>query len=300
MKARYNWWNDRPRNVTHKEYQQYQFLMMGMVATLFFGLASGAMFVMRVLDFLQPKAPVPSLTVQEAARYGQDGTAQRMDLVQLEGYVVADASEPMPDEPALKVIRGRLLLEAEAGEGEALVQETFLDWEYQAEEVFLSDGEERVAIAFPLEQLPMKPAFSPRPRVTGGGGGTARTQTVKPVMIEYGEETYLPSEAMKAAAYEAAAADGLSAEATREYLADGAAVVVQAALEATPEGGRLVDPLGERLSVQLGTAKSIKEGNLQETIFSMLFAMGMMVLAFELEKKRAKQWQEFVLRSNEL
>ncbi len=296
MKARYNWWTDRPRNVTHKEYQQYQFLMMGLFVTVFFGMASGASFVTRVLDFLQPKEPVPGLTVQEAASYGQDGAAQRMDIVQLEGYLVADASESMPDEPELKVIKGRLLLEAEAGEGEALVQETFLDWEYQAEEVFLSDGAERVAIAFPLEQLPMKQDFSAKAWVTGGGSGSARTQTSQPVAIEYEDETYSPSEAMKAAAYEAG--DSIAAEVTRKYLADGAAVVVQAALEGTPEGGRLVDPLGERLSVKLGTAKEIKEGNVKATIFSLLFAIGMMVLAFELEKKRSKQWQEFVVRSN--
>ncbi len=296
MKARYSWWTDRPRNVTHKEYQQYQFLMMGLFATVFFGMASGASFVMRVLDFLQPKEPVPGMTVQEAASYGQDGAAQRMDIVQLEGYLVADASESMPDEPELKVLRGRLLLEAEVGEGEALVKETFLDWEYQAEEVFLSDGSARVAIAFPLEQLPMKKDFSAKAWVTGGESGSARTQTSKPVMIEYGEDTFAPSEAMKAAAYEAG--HSILAEATREYLADGAAVVVQAALEGTPEGGRLVDPLGERLSVELGTAKEIKAGNVKATIFSFLFAIGMMVLAFELEKKRSKVWQEFVARSN--
>lgn len=296
MKARYNWWTDRPRNVTHQEYQQYQLLMMGLIVAIFFGLGAGASFVMQVLDFLRPKAPVPGLTVQEAASYGQDGAAQRMDIVQLEGYIVADAPESMPDEPELKVLRGRLLLEAEAGEGEALVQETFIDWEYQAAEVFLSDGVERVAIAFPLEQLPMKKSLSPMARVTGGGSRTS--QTSQPVIIEYGDETYAPSEALKAAAYEASAGNGLSAEVTREYLADGAAVVVQAALEGTPEGGRLVDPLGERLSVELGTAKSIEEDHVKVTIFSLLFAIGMMVLAFELRKKQTKQWQEFVARSN--
>ena len=295
MKARYNIWTDRPRNVTHREYQRFQFLTMGLIATLFFGLGSGASFVMRVLDFLQPKEPVPVLTVDEAAGYGQDvAESQRMELVQLEGYLVADAPEAMPDEPDLKVLRGRLLLEVEAGEGEAVIKETFLDWEYQAEEVFLSDGQVRVAIAFPLEQLPMKKDLSPMPRLKRVG----EIRNSKPAAIEYGDETYPLSEAMKAAAYEVTTGDGISAEATRAYLADGAAVVVQAGLEGTPEGGRLVDPLGERLSVELGTTKSIKEGNAKATIFSVLFAIGMMVLAFELQKKRAKLWQEFVARSN--
>ena len=49
----------------------------------------------------------------------------------------------------------------------------------------------------------------------------------------------------------------------QEYLADGAAVVVQAALEGTPEGGRL----GGAAVGGAGDGEKIKAGNVKATIF---------------------------------
>lgn len=292
MKARYNFWSDRPRNVSRREFDRYQLIIMGMVATTFLSALTAFLGISGIHQRLRGTEELPSLSVAEVMDNGS-AAPQQTDFVKVQGFLVADAPLAMPDEPGLKVIRGKLLLKAEAEQDDELLSETLLDWEETAAAVFLSDGPlgdpaARLPIAFDLAQLPMEEDRMARAKLRYAGD-SARTSD--PVAVEYGEEIYPLGDALKAAG---AGSGSVSARLTREYLVEGEAVVVLAALK----DGALVDPLGDRLQVLPGTEASIVEANWHRRVFLLFASAGLGVLAYKLKQLQAKTWQEFVARSN--
>lgn len=292
---RYQWFRDIPRNVTRREYEQYQLRIFatialgGMAALMAIGGISGL-----TLQTSRELAEIDAMSVEDAAAYGGD----RIELLQLEGYLITDDPLVMPDDEAQKVIRGRVNLVARAdtdsdaaGSETPVRRETLFDWEETAASVFLSDGDYRIPLAFDLAVLPMEDAsfgFSPR---TVREGESSRVS--RPVAIEYGDEVYsLPLEQW-------GEVDSVFKDFERETLPYGQSVVVVASLETTADGNRLIDPLGNRLQVLMGTGEEIHQEGQQARVMFLLLPIPFGIASFMLGKSAQQLRQGFIERSNQ-
>jgi len=292
QRMRYQWFQDVPRNVTRREYQRYQFrqftsLGLGAVAGMMAFLAATGL----TLQSSRELAEVPSMSVADAAAHQGD----RLDWVKLEGYLVADDALTMPDDPARQVIRGRIVIEArsetdEGENGDEALRVVLYDWEAAATTVALSDGDRHLPLAFDLAVLPMQNELGEIYPEIVRAGESARTR--RPVAIDYGEQRFpLPLEQW-------GQIDSVLTDFDRQVLPQGQSVVVVAALEPTAQGNQLVDPLGDRLQVLMGTEKSIRE---QGQHMRMLFAILCVPIGFAswwVGRSAAQLHREFVERSN--
>ncbi|MBE9029076.1 hypothetical protein IQ266_04785 [filamentous cyanobacterium LEGE 11480] len=297
MKARYNFWNiERPRNVSRRDYNHYQLLIMGTVATSFFSIGTAILAITGSANRLRGTEDLPVMSIAAAAQYAQSQAAgTRTDAVKLQGFLQATSPVTMPDAPDQRVLRGRIRLKAESGVRDELISETLLEWDQTASEVFFTDGTTRLPVAFDLSQIPMQEDRRASARVRYAG---ENVRFSKPVAIEYAEEIYPLSPELKAAAAESSQR-GVAAKLTRKFFPDGQSVVMIAAIEATPDGGRIVDPLGDRLKILPGTEQEIASSDSKSRIFMGLFSIVLGVSAYMLKKAQAAKWQEFVIRSNE-
>ncbi|EKV02151.1 hypothetical protein Lepto7375DRAFT_4359 [Leptolyngbya sp. PCC 7375] len=294
-RIRYQWFQDIPRNVTRREYEQYQLrnfaaiALGGMAVLMAIGGISGL-----TLQTSRELAEIDAMSVEDAVAYGGD----RIELIQLEGYLVTDDPLVMPDDEAQKVIRGRVNLVARADtdsdttDPETLVRrETLFEWEETAASVLLSDGDRRIPLAFDLAVLPMEDdsfGFSPR---TVREGESSRVS--RPVAIEYGDEVYpLPLEQW-------GEVDSVFKDFERETLPYGQSVVVVASLETTADGNRLIDPLGNRLQVLMGTGEEIRQEGQQARVMFLLLPIPLGFASFRLGKSARQLRQKFVERSNQ-
>ncbi|MFG6097859.1 hypothetical protein SPB21_21515 [Leptothoe sp. ISB3NOV94-8A] len=294
-RIRYQWFQDIPRNVTRREYEQYQLrnfatiALGGMAALMAIGGISGL-----TLQTSRKLAEIEAMSVEDAVAYGGD----RIELIQLEGYLVTDDPLVMPDDEAQKVIRGRVNLVARADtdsdttDPEALVRrETLFEWEETAASVLLSDGDRHIPLAFDLAVLPMEDdsfGFSPR---TVREGESSRVS--RPVAIEYGDEVYpLPLEQW-------GEVDSVFKDFERETLPYGQSVVVVASLETTVDGNRLIDPLGNRLQVLMGTGEEIRREGQQARVMFLLLPIPLGFASFRLGKSARQLRQGFIERSNQ-
>ena len=286
MKARYNFWSEIPRNVTRREYDKYQLIVMGTIATTAFSVITGFIAISGFNNRFRGTEDIPIMTVAEAVNYQNE---QKTDVVKLQGFLVAEDKLTMPDDKDLKIIRGRILLKAEARKGENLVEQNLFEWEENATQVFLSDGQQRVPVAFDLAKIPMKTDTMARARVRTAGESS---RTSKPVAVEYADKIYPLRDDLKQESY-------VSSRLTREFFPDGQSVVVFAAVESTSNGTQLVDPLGERLKVISGTETEITQtdGNMRVVNGFLSIALG--ICAYFLKKRQEVRWQEFVQRSNQ-
>lgn len=260
-RMRYRILDDMPRNVSRRAYTQYQLWLIGAALAGFVSL--GLLFAVLTNLTARPAqqlAQFAAMSISEAAQYSGDGVA----VAKLEGFLVADDAPAMPDDAARRVIRGSLTLSARSGsesEGDT-VRETLLDWEERAERVFLSDGEARIPLAFDLAILPL-PIESSDQQPEIQRTGSARLS--QPVAVEYGGMT-LP---LSPSLWENE--DSAFVDVVRRVLPHGESVVVVAGVESTPDGSQLVDPLGDRLQVVVGTEEEIRaRGDQLRRLYSML------------------------------
>lgn len=291
---RYQWFQDVPRNVTRREFQRLQFRNF---CTAGLGLSAAMMAFASLsgLTMLTSKklAEIDAMTIDDAVVYRGD----RTDPIKLEGYLVADDPVTMPDEDSQKVIRGRVRLSARtdtnSGNADSSPpnQETLFEWEESAKSVFLSDGDRRIPLAFGLAVLPMQEEvddFSPRTIREGEYSRTSR-----PVAIEYAHQIYpLPLEKW-------GQIDSVFTDFDRQYLSHGQSVVVVASVEATPQGNQLVDPLGNRLQVLVGTEQEIHKQGQQMRVTFMILSIPLGVASFIVGRSAYRLRQEFVERSNQ-
>lgn len=286
MKARYNFWSDRPRNVTRREYDHYQMIVMGIVFTGAISVITAFLAVSGFNERLGGTENIPNMSVAEALAYDQQ---QPTDLVKLQGFLVANEQLTMPDEPNLEIIRGRVVLKAETEQNEELIEEILWEWEQEAKQVFLSDGATQVPLAFDLAKIPLKDDRQARAKIKRVGN-SARTS--KPVALEYAEQIYPLSDPFKEES-------SISAEVIRQFIPHGQSVIIFAAVESTPNGGRLIDPLGQRLKVLMGTETEIRQTDSRMRIIYALLTIVSGISAFFLKKRQGEKWQEFVERSHQ-
>ena len=292
-RMRYQWFQDVPRNVTHREYQQLQFstfvaVGLGAVATMLaFASVTGL-----TLQTSRELADTVSLSLEEAL----DHEGDRLDLVKVEGFIVADDPPTMPDDENRQVIRGELSITArttvESEEDNESSQEVVLyDWAAAAEPVFLTEGDRRLPLAFDLSILPMQSEPGPIDVETVQVGDSARFS--RPVAIQFGDETLpLPLE-------DWGEIDSVLTDVSRQVLPYGESVVVVAALEATPNGPELVDPLGNRLQVHIGTEDDIRASGQRLRVVFGLTAIALGVACLFITRSALQLRQEFIHRSNQ-
>jgi hypothetical protein len=293
-RMRYQWFQDVPRNVTRREYQRLQFLNfcsigLGVTAAMMAiaSLSGLTLQTSRTLD------QIDAMTIEAATAYNGDP----IDLVQLEGYVVADNPPTMPDNQAQQVIRGKLALSArpEATTGDADQQSPqsaiLFAWETTTEPVSLSDGTHQIPLAFDLAMLPMEDDLgdaSPRILYEGESARTSR-----PVAIEYGDQIYpLPLDSW-------GEVDSVFTDIERQVLPQGQSVVVVAGLNTTPQGNQLVNPLGNRLQVLIGTEAGIRRQGQQLRVLFLILAFPLGFASFMVGKSAHQLNQAFIERSNE-
>ncbi|NEQ54813.1 MAG: hypothetical protein F6K11_32605 [Leptolyngbya sp. SIO3F4] len=292
-RMRYRWLRDIPRNVPRREYERLQllsFLSIGLGALAALMAISGVSGL--TLQTSRELAEIDTMSIEDAVAYEGD----RIELIRLAGYLVTDTPLVMPDDESQKVIRGRVKLVArgdtDSGTSETPVRrETLFEWEETAESVFLSDGDRRIPLGFDLSVLPMEDdsfGFSPD---TVREGDSSRTS--RPVAIEYGDEVYpLPLEQW-------GEVDSVFKDFDRETLPYGQSVVVVASLKPTTDGNRLIDPLGNRLQVLIGTQEEIHQEGQQARVMFLLLPIPLGVASFILGKSAHQLRQEFIERSNQ-
>ncbi|NEQ44577.1 MAG: hypothetical protein F6K00_13845 [Leptolyngbya sp. SIOISBB] len=248
-RMRYQWFQDVPRNVTRREYQRLQFYNF---ASLGLGVLAASLAISSItgltLQISRELDDIDHLTIAEALTHEGD----RLDLIKVEGFLIADNPPTMPDDETRQVIRGELTIVAQA---ETETEETdensdvqqlavLYDWAAVAEPVFLSDSDRHLPLAFDLAVLPMESEEGPFDPETVYTDEPARLS--RPVAIQYGTEMLpLPLE-------DWGPVDRVSTDMTRQVLPYGQSVVIVAALEASTDGPQLVDPLGDRLQVHWG------------------------------------------------
>lgn len=292
---RYQWFQDVPRNVPKREYQQLQFLNfcaigLGLTSTM---LAIGAVTGL-TMQTSRELAQVDTMSIVEAATYEGD----RIDLIKLEGYLVADEAPAMPDDEARKVIRGALTLsargDADSGspDSDEPLRETLFEWEDSVDAVFLSDGDERIPLAFDLAVLPMAEESHDEvsPRIIRAGD-SARTS--RPVAVEYGDRTFpLSSDVW-------GNVDSVFTDLERRVLPHGQAVVVVAGLDTTTQGTQLIDPLGDRLRIELGTEDEIRQQGQQARLMFGILWIPLGLGSYFVGRSAHRLRQEFIERSNQ-
>lgn len=292
-RMRYQWWQEVPRNVTRREYGRLQLLnfaatgLGALAALMAFAGISGL-----TLRTSQQLAEVDAMTIEEAVAYDGD----RIELIQLQGYLVTDNPLVMPDDAEQNVIRGRVKLVARAGsesdtpESDPVHRETLFEWEQTAASVFLSDGDRQIPLAFDLASLPMEDdtgGFSPR---TVRDGESSRNS--RPEAVEYADKIYPLSSEKWGEIY------SVFTDFERETLPHGQSAVVVASLETSPNGNQLIDPLGNRLQVLMGTEDEIRQQGEQTRTIFLLLPIPLAIASFMLWRSARQLRQEFVGRSN--
>ncbi|MDA0267355.1 MAG: hypothetical protein O2890_15730 [Cyanobacteria bacterium] len=310
QRMRYRWFVDRPRNVSRPEYDRYQLLLFSAagLGALTFGLLFGSISGL-TLSTSRDLAEIDGMTVEEALAY--DGNSR--DLVKIEGFLLAENPATMPDDEAQPVIRGRLqVIARESGSGsgdesdaedgaeeaggdaaapEGLQPTTLLDWEETAAPVFLSDGDRQIPLAFDATALPLsEDAGDVEPEYVREGDSARTSYTVA---VKYGEAVLpLPPDYI-------AQKSSIIVDVERAVLPQGASAVVVAGLDVTPAGNQLVDPLGDRLQISLGTEAEIREQGQQTRVMFFILAIPAGIASWFLGRSALAMRREFVERSNE-
>jgi hypothetical protein len=315
QRMRYSWLVDRPRNVPRRDYERYQLMTFGAVGL---GFLSIALLVGSISGLTlwtsRELADLDGMTVEEALAY--DGDSQ--DLVKIEGFLLADDPVTMPDGDGQQVVRGQVEVVAkQPGRSEDAADEdsdaetadqtaansdtpdsaavprqvTLLEWEGTAESVFLSDGDRQIPLAFDLATLPLAEDSGDVEPEYVREGDAARTS--RPIAVRYGGEllplpqTYLDR------------GSTVIVDVERAVLSQGASAVVVAGLEVTPDGNQLIDPLGDRLQVNLGTEADIREQGQRTRVMFFILAIPVGIASFFLGRSALAMRREFVWMSNE-
>ncbi|MGF1460531.1 MAG: hypothetical protein ACFBSG_16075 [Leptolyngbyaceae cyanobacterium] len=322
QRMRYRWFVDRPRNVSRQDYDRYQLVSFAAVGSglftlmLLFGAVSGV-----TQRNAQKLAEIDTMTVQEALAY----EGEPLDLIKLEGFLVAEPPLTMPDDEARQVVRGQLQIIArnpgssgeetdasapsENGDNSDSAispQEsststptttaippsiTLWEWEERAETVFLSDGDRQIPLAFDLAVLPVDAEAGDIDPEYVREGDSARTS--RAVAIQYGDEVLpLPPEYLEQRST-------VPIDVERALLPQGASAIIVAGLDTAAAGNQLVDPLGDRLMINLGTEAELQEQGqfLQRLYFILMIPAG--VVCVVLGRIAWSTRQEFVRISNE-
>ena len=301
QRMRYRWWSALPRNVSQQEFDRLGLLNGGAVATGFLSVICLLFGVLGTpLRTSQELADMEAMSVAEAASYG----GEPVDLVKLEGFLLADDASVMPDDDSLEVIQGEIQIVARAtGRSESettsettedsdAVREVLYEWSAEAESVYLSDGDERIALGFNLAKLPTPAAPVPldqEPEVEKTGDGP-RTQ--RPAAVVYADQVFPLEGDRWGTGY-------VAVDLERRALPQGQAALVVAGLEPGPEGNQLVDPLGNSLQVFLATEAELQENNRQSRRMLLVLWIPFAIASVLLIRSARRYYRELVEISNQ-
>lgn len=293
LRMRYQWFQDVPRHVSRREYQRLQ---LRVFLTLMCAGIAVAMVLSAVLNLpartAKQLARLESMSIAEALAY----QGERLAPVKLEGFLIADDALVMPDDPARRVVRGRLEISARrAGRARASTEdiptpEILYSWSAIAERLFLTDGTRRIALAIDPLQLPLRDEPGQLRATLVREGTSARTS--RAVAVRYADLTLpLPASLLDTTT-------GVIARVERQLFPNAQAVVVVMGLETGPGGPRLVDPLGERLRIYIGTEQDIRQRSAHTRLLFAVLWVPMALLGLWLGRSAHRLRQEFIERSN--
>ena len=167
---------------------------------------------------------------------------------------------------------------------------TLFEWEDAADPVFLSDGDRRIPLAFDLAVLPMEKDLGDLSPRTIREGESARIS--RPIAVEYNDQLYpLPLERW-------GEIDSVYTDFERQVLPHGQSVVVVAGLERTTQGNQLIDPLGNRLKVLIGTEAEIRRQGQQLRSLFLILVIPLGFGSYIVGRSAQRLRQEFIERSN--
>ena len=293
QRMRYQWYQDVPRHVTRHEYQQLQWLNF---CRLGLGGLAVAMAIAAIIGLPLQSArqleKIESLTVEAALAY----TGENLEQVKIEGFLVAAEPLTMPDEALQSVIRGQIKITArddvESSDAEDAPQTAVLyEWAETAEGVSLSDGDRRLPLTFDLSVLPLVDAMDTQSPTVVYTDEPSRISS--PVAIQYGDET-LP---LPLADW--GKVDSVFVDFDRQILPEGQSVVVVAGLETTPQGNQIIDPLGDRLQVMLGTEAEIRSAGQQTRLMFAVLCVPFGIGSWLVRRSAQALRREFVQQSNQ-
>ncbi|MEL7083333.1 MAG: hypothetical protein AAGM36_02430 [Cyanobacteria bacterium J06597_1] len=287
MPIRYSFWTDRPRNVRHRDYQNYLGLRFGTVVLGGIGLCILVMSVFGVtLKASSELAALPGLSISDALSW--DGNSN--NPVKIEGFLLASNPYTMPDDDSLQVIRGGLLVVARGDrDADERVREELFRWERAANHVTLSDGSSTIPLAFNLDILPLVEDRSARGRVLWAGDAR-RSQ---PLDVEYEAQIFPLTPTIWNGV------ESVFVDVTRRYLVQGEWVTIVAGLDTSSGQAQLVDPLGNRLQVYRGSEADILQTNQQARRSMGIVAILMLGGSYLLFRKAGEMYYQFEILSNQ-
>lgn len=290
QRMQFQWWRHVPRNVSRREYDHFQLVVFGSVISGVFAVGSLWMAIAGVsLKTANELADIPAISVAQAA-----ATQTNYDLVKISGYLIGVGNEAiaMPDDKSQQVLRGnlKLMVQDNSIDENVTVAETFWEWSDEVEQIAITDNREStVVIDLGLDQFPLptaEPEFSERPHIQKTSIDTGDRH---PVAVEYGGQTF------ELDAVKWRRADSAYAKLERQILPYGQSAVIVAGLK----DNQLVDPLGDRLRIELGTEEEIRRNGQQSRWLMSILWLPLGGLSYFLGKKAIAQRQEFVARSNQ-
>lgn len=281
-------WTGRPKNVSRQTYERFSFVQFGTVAT---GGLAAICFISAFMSLIglglgnDPFKNLESLSVSEALEYQGDRAAFK-----LSGRLIADPPVVMPDDANLNVLVGEVRLTVQDRDNE-LEPVTLLDWEAQADPIFLEQGSDRIPFQLDLSILPREEdRFADRDLIYQGDN--ARTRTL--AAVDYNNQRYpLPPAYLQLS-------ETPSVKVTRQYFIQGQSVVVVAGIENQGDGPKLVPPLGQKAQLWVGTEDEIATRRITTIPLLMLVGTVGAVSCFFLSQKYLQMRQEIVAKSNVL
>ena len=277
-------WTGRPKNVSRQTYERFSLIQFVTVAS---GGLAAICFISAFMSLIglghDPFKNLESLSVSDALEYEGDRAAFK-----LSGRLIADPPMVMPDDANLNVLVGEVRLTVQDRDNE-LEPVTLLDWEAQADPIFLEQGSDRIPFQLDGSILPLEAdRFADRDLIYQGDN--ARTRTL--VAVDYNNQRYpLPPAYLQLS-------ETPSVKVTRQYFIQGQNVVVVAGIENKGDGPKLVPPLGQKAQLWVGTEDEIATRRITTIPLLMLVGTIGAVSCFFLAQKYLQMRQEIIAKSN--
>ncbi|MBT5229945.1 MAG: hypothetical protein HOM11_06665 [Methylococcales bacterium] len=203
-------------------------------------------------------------------------------VVKVSGRLHADSPVLMTDTKD-EVVAGRLLLELKSRVKGKVKKISVIDWQAQADDIVITDGERSIPIAIPMDQLKWKNATKAVGRPSFKYEGEARV-AVK-THLQYGGELY------DLATYDIS--NPTSSELMRKIIPNDVQVVIIAQMK----DGALYKMSGEPVRFYYGSPEEVISGAKSNEVSMAGFAVLMFIGGIVLNRRSRKKCQEMVAQA---
>ena len=279
---KYRWWVDRPRNVSRKEYERYNFVQFGMIATGGLSVLCCMVGFMNLLTLgSKPWGDTPSISVADAL----SGKGDRKPHL-LQGRLISDPPSVLPDDPNLTVVAGTIQLTVSE---DGVEPATLWKWQSDNANLFLEQDQTRIPFKFDPAILQMTEDRFTRPEYIYDGESI---RLRKLIAVEYNGDRYpLPEAYLNLP-------DRPTVKLNRRYFINGQNVVLVAGIDTENGEPTLVPPFGKQAQLWVGTPDEVAAQKIQAIPMMMVFAGGCAIACYLLSKKYVLMREEIIRKSN--